>query len=414
MTVVAVCSTKGSPGVTTLACALAASWPSTRRVVLVEADPAGGDLAVRFGLHRRPGLTTLAIALRDAPRARIAGGSRSRSWAGSIGPNELFAAATHLAAELLDAHVQSVGGVFDVLVGPATPSSFHMIRGAFEPVAAMLASSRADLVIDCGRLEAEPSVLLGLADLVLLLVRPELPAVSGLREAWARLVVPDPDSVEAWRDGNRGTRGRSSIAQRPRVLEHATAASGWGSKVSTRVSLVTVGNGALSPLDLTNGLGIREVLKVAWDPRAARVLRGEGGSLRHAKSALLNDARRIAERVVTEFGEHWASALPNEEAAGTNGHVTPTDASDVPGDDSRATRWGGLWARAARLARRLAVVPAGDAASTLDHGSRASVMQPRKARDAAPGHRVDPAVTRRDGWEGASCSDPIGARVVSR
>ena len=47
---VAVCSVKGSPGVTTFCMALAAQWPAQTRCVLLECDPSGGDLATRFAL----------------------------------------------------------------------------------------------------------------------------------------------------------------------------------------------------------------------------------------------------------------------------------------------------------------------------------------------------------------------------
>ncbi|MER6878173.1 carbon monoxide dehydrogenase maturation protein, partial [Amycolatopsis sp. NPDC000673] len=63
---IALCSVKGSPGVTTLAVALAVQWPQaerTRRLV-AEVDPAGGDLAMRFGLPATPGLVSLAAAAR--------------------------------------------------------------------------------------------------------------------------------------------------------------------------------------------------------------------------------------------------------------------------------------------------------------------------------------------------------------
>ena len=68
-------SVKGSPGVTTAALALAAVWP--RPVVLVEADPAGADLAYRCRAEQgatiaaQPGLLTLAAAVRGGrPTAR--------------------------------------------------------------------------------------------------------------------------------------------------------------------------------------------------------------------------------------------------------------------------------------------------------------------------------------------------------
>ncbi len=53
---IAVCSLKGSPGVTTWALALAACWPRPASAVLVECDPSGGSLAARFGLAPAPGL----------------------------------------------------------------------------------------------------------------------------------------------------------------------------------------------------------------------------------------------------------------------------------------------------------------------------------------------------------------------
>lgn len=61
---VAVCSVKGSPGVTTLCVALAAQWPAQTRCVLLECDPSGGDLATRFALASSPGLVSLAAAAR--------------------------------------------------------------------------------------------------------------------------------------------------------------------------------------------------------------------------------------------------------------------------------------------------------------------------------------------------------------
>jgi hypothetical protein len=61
---IALASLKGSPGVTTFAVALAAQWPSSARRLVVECDPAGGDLALRLGLPASPGLVSLAAAAR--------------------------------------------------------------------------------------------------------------------------------------------------------------------------------------------------------------------------------------------------------------------------------------------------------------------------------------------------------------
>ncbi len=70
MIVIAVCSTKHSPGATTLALALVTAWAtaptSLAAPFLVEADPAGGDLAARLGVGFDPGLVSLAASARHA------------------------------------------------------------------------------------------------------------------------------------------------------------------------------------------------------------------------------------------------------------------------------------------------------------------------------------------------------------
>ncbi len=87
MTLIALFSDKGSPGVTTLALSLAAAWP--RPVTVAECDPAGGDLALRLTdeagrprLHPDPGLLGLAAAARrsTAPAACRAHATDPRLW----------------------------------------------------------------------------------------------------------------------------------------------------------------------------------------------------------------------------------------------------------------------------------------------------------------------------------------------
>jgi hypothetical protein len=58
---IAIASVNGE-GATTLAVALAARWPHPESMV-VEADPAGGDLALRFGYRHAPGLPELSAAV---------------------------------------------------------------------------------------------------------------------------------------------------------------------------------------------------------------------------------------------------------------------------------------------------------------------------------------------------------------
>lgn len=62
----AVCSVKGAPGATTLALAMACALTHAhgQAAGLVEADPAGGDLAAHLGLATDPGMVSLAAASR--------------------------------------------------------------------------------------------------------------------------------------------------------------------------------------------------------------------------------------------------------------------------------------------------------------------------------------------------------------
>src|SRR5439155_13189035 len=62
MRVTAFGSVKGAPGVTTAVCALAAGWPADHEVMIVELDPAGGDIAGRFELSPTRGLISLAAS----------------------------------------------------------------------------------------------------------------------------------------------------------------------------------------------------------------------------------------------------------------------------------------------------------------------------------------------------------------
>ena len=67
MTSVALVSAKGSPGVTTLACAMVLARADSG-AVLIEADQHGGDLALHHGVAHAPGLTELAArAKRTTP-----------------------------------------------------------------------------------------------------------------------------------------------------------------------------------------------------------------------------------------------------------------------------------------------------------------------------------------------------------
>ncbi|HET9733491.1 MAG TPA: hypothetical protein VFP54_12530 [Acidimicrobiales bacterium] len=127
MTTVALCSAKGSPGATTTAQLTANSWPAGRRLLVVEADPAGGDLAARLGLHADPGMVSLASEGRRG-----------------------------LTASVVDAHAQAVGDEVVVLLGPAggRAATAAVTVLADRLVEAMTATTDRDVLMDCGRMSA--------------------------------------------------------------------------------------------------------------------------------------------------------------------------------------------------------------------------------------------------------------------
>lgn len=67
MTIVAV----AGDACTTTTVALAAAWSAARDVLVVEADPTGGDLAAWFDMPVAPSLSTLVTSITDASRAEI-------------------------------------------------------------------------------------------------------------------------------------------------------------------------------------------------------------------------------------------------------------------------------------------------------------------------------------------------------
>ena len=169
MSLVGLCSAHGSPGVTTTALALAATWPEDRRCLLVEADPFGGVIGARYGLGDTPGLSSLAAVARQG-----------------------------LDEEAVWAHVQQLPGGVPVLVGPASADEAHAV---LRDVAGVLAGWCAtqgdvDVIVDCGRIApGSPTVeLLAKADAAMVLTRP---FIDQLRAAAHRLAALEASGAEA-------------------------------------------------------------------------------------------------------------------------------------------------------------------------------------------------------------------------
>lgn len=158
----AVCSVKGSPGVTTFALALAARWPAGPECVVVEADPAGGDIGIRFDLPTTPGLVSLAAAARrdDDPR-------------------------------LLWRHTQALPGGLRVVVAPVAPEQTRAALSALGEAEVLRRAADRDsavVVADAGRLEPGVPVppIVAVADHTVVMVRAH---TQDLAHAAARLAT---------------------------------------------------------------------------------------------------------------------------------------------------------------------------------------------------------------------------------
>jgi cellulose biosynthesis protein BcsQ len=163
MTLVAIASAKGAPGVTTLTVALAAL---TSGAVAADLDPDGGDLALRYraedGVPLDPdtGLLSLAASLR-------------RDQTGVVD-----------ATEPVEEHLQIAAGGLAVLVGVAAPDQALGLGPLWSPLARALSETGRLVFADCGRVgpSAPTMPVLLQADAVILLARAELEELAHLRE----------------------------------------------------------------------------------------------------------------------------------------------------------------------------------------------------------------------------------------
>jgi MinD-like ATPase involved in chromosome partitioning or flagellar assembly len=153
---IALASVKASPGVTTTCLALAAAWPARRRLV-IEADPAGGDLGPWLGLPPAPGLTSLAAAARHDHSSDVA-------WQHAC---EL-AAGLHLV--IAPAGAEQAGACLAALAGNGGP------------VFASLAAGPDTVIADLGRLDPGSAALAvaAQADITLVMARPRVSDLSHL------------------------------------------------------------------------------------------------------------------------------------------------------------------------------------------------------------------------------------------
>jgi len=159
VSVIGVCSVKGAPGVTVLATALAAHGQSAG-AVLIEADAAGGDLALKFGIGQNPGLAQFAARARHpAPGRDVLDGLTSR-----------------IASQ-----------AFDLVPAPVEPAAVAASLGALaaSPGGLAAAGRRRPLILDLGRVDPRSPgfALVESCDVLCLVVRGDLASLGHAREA---------------------------------------------------------------------------------------------------------------------------------------------------------------------------------------------------------------------------------------
>jgi MinD-like ATPase involved in chromosome partitioning or flagellar assembly len=172
----ALTSAKHSPGVTTAAIALALAAGPEPLSLIVEADPAGGDLAARCELSVSPGLGSMAASARH------------------------------------DAAVDLVGNVQSLPAGPAAllaPPSPLLTASALQTLGDRLLDGLADwtgaVIADCGRWD-EVGVgtrLIGAADAVLIVLRPTVEDVEHVRARLAEITAASAGALGALIIGDR-------------------------------------------------------------------------------------------------------------------------------------------------------------------------------------------------------------------
>lgn len=235
MTVFALASAGGSPGVTTAALALALGWPS--QVIMAECDPSGGDTLAGLLSGHLPARTGLL------PLALEAGG-------GAEVP------ADALWRQLIELDEQRncllLAGISDPRQSAALQSSLPWIADALQGL-------KADVLADCGRLDAVAAVrpVLSAASLAVLVLRPTLRQVSR--------AVPRVEML-------------TNLLGRERVVT------------------LLVGEGTASGREIARTLGVPVAGQLPDDPKTAGVLSDGLGSRRALDSRPLLRAATTAGR----------------------------------------------------------------------------------------------------------------------
>jgi hypothetical protein len=256
MTVCALVSAGGSPGVTTAALALALTWPGP--VLVAETDPSGGDVLAGFFAGHVPGSSGLLNVAYEATTVE--------------------AAAAAVTGQLV---ALDTAGTRRVLPGLADPRHAATLNMTWPLLAAALAAQPVDVLADSGRLDGGPGQehILRAAGQIVLVLRPTL---------------------------------RQAAAARPRV-EMLTQLKG---SLAGQAGLLVTGPGPLAPKELSHALGL-PVLGTLPDDRKAALVLSDGADARRGIeiSPLLRAAAATARALtrtnqIAPTGETALAAAP--------------------------------------------------------------------------------------------------------
>jgi MinD-like ATPase involved in chromosome partitioning or flagellar assembly len=244
MTIVGLASFKGAPGVTTLSCLVGANWPADRRVFVAECDAHGNDLAVRFQMSSRIGISSVLLARR-----------RSGGHDVAVGP-----------------HLQRLPGGLAVMVGQTGSQGTEAAGQLATLITEMGAATDGpwDVLVDFGRLS--PDLVcngdrLHPCDTVVVCLRNDATSVLHARE-----------------------RAHSLLQKHDRV------------------TLAVIGARPYSSADIEQFTGVPVLAIVPWDPSAAGVAAGQRSGVRRLlRSPLVAASRHLAEACTDGYREYLAT-----------------------------------------------------------------------------------------------------------
>ena len=256
---IAVFCDRGSPGATTTALALGLASPEP--TVVVEADPYGGDLALRCTDPRGKAFPETPTVLTVATAAR-----------------------TSLAPDLVISYAHEFTGSTRLVPGHLSAEQSAGITD-WAPLARALKASVSRMVVDLGRIHSGSPTLpiAAAADVLVVVTRADMGAVVHLRDRLERLV---PTLV--------AERGTPPVIV-PVVVTHRRIA---GPVVGQLRSLLAASS--VEPV-------VVDVGWLAWDPEGVSRLEAGHVSGRDARTPLLGSAASVCDQIMTAAGPGFDS-----------------------------------------------------------------------------------------------------------